>query len=259
MNRIDEKFITLKSQKRQALIGYFTAGDPDELTSLKTISAACEAGLDILEIGVPFSDPTCDGPVIQEASQRALANGMTLTKVLNMVAEFRKAHDTPIVIFSYYNPIFKYGVERFAEAISNVGVDGVLIVDLPVEENKELSAILKTKDIRIINLVAPTTTQERLQKICSVSEGFLYVISRTGVTGTGGIDYDSIIKHVEEIKTCATCPVCVGFGISTRDDVQKLCNHVDGVIVGSAFVKLSAATPSNNLPAITADKVRELK
>ncbi len=260
MNRIDTTFQKLAAQNKKALVGFISAGDPDYATSLEIIKSACSAGLDIIELGVPFSDPTCDGPVIQRASQRALKTGASLTSTLRLASDLRKVTDTPIVMFSYYNPVFKYGLERLAHDAKAAGVDGMLVVDLPPEEAGPLSKALEGTDIHIIRLAAPTTTPERLKKLVNGAGGFLYLISRLGVTGTGGLDFDEIRKHAAQVKAVSPLPVCLGFGISTGEDARALAPSADGLIVGSAFEKIIEANlRSPDLPIRVAALVRELR
>jgi len=240
MNRISAKFASLKATNQKALIAYLTAGDPDYASSKKILLEACHAGVDILELGVPFSDPTADGPVIQEASQRALANGMDLPQSIKLASEIRKEVDTPIVLFSYYNPLLQYGPARLYNDALTAGIDGLLIVDLPPEESSELiSQFPDPSKLPLIRLIAPTTPIARQKEVAAAAQGFVYLITRTGVTGTGGLDVQSIAKHAAETRSVTQVPVCVGFGISTPDDVRSLAPHVDGVIIGSALVKLA--------------------
>jgi tryptophan synthase alpha chain len=260
MNRITKTFRALAAAKRKALVGYLTAGDPDPETSFAILRAACGAGIDILELGVPFSDPTADGPVIQEASQRALKAGMTLTKTLEFAARLRKETDTPIMLFGYYNPLFKYGLERLAKAAHQAGVDGLLVVDLPPEESGPLKAALKGTDIQIIFLVAPTTRPDRIKMIAHETGGFLYLITKAGTTGEGGLDYAAIAKHAAEVKAISPLPVCLGFGIRDGKDAQKLAPMADGVIVGSTLVNVIGSAPdAPDLPERMAAKIRDLR
>ncbi len=268
MNRIDKTFQRLAAEKRKALIAFLTAGDPDFETSRRIMLAACTAGVDLLEIGVPFSDPTCDGPVIQQASERALKNGnISFARSLQLAATLRQESETPIVLFSYYNLVFKYGLTRAAQDAERAGVDGLLIVDLPPEEAHDLASALTAQaqtsgapPIHLIRLAAPTTRPERIRFIAEGAGGFLYLISRTGVTGTGGLDYTEVAQHASEVKSLCRLPVCIGFGISSAADARILAPMVDGIIVGSAIVRLIAeATPNVNLPEIIADKISELR
>ena len=260
MNRITTTFQKLSSTHRKALVGYLTAGDPNPETSFEILRAACHAGLDILELGVPFSDPTADGPVIQVASQRALQAGMTLTKTLELAARLRAESDIPIMLFGYYNPLFKYGLERLAKAAQDAGVDGLLVVDLPPEEAGPLRAALQGTDIQIVLLVAPTTRPDRVKKIAAETGGFLYLITKAGTTGEGGLDYETIRKHAAEVKTVSPLPVCLGFGIRNGDDAAKLAPMADGIIVGSTLVNVIGSAPAApDLPARMVEKIRDLR
>ncbi len=260
MNRITATFAKLAAAQRKALVGYLTAGDPNPETSFLILRAACGAGIDILELGVPFSDPTADGPVIQEASQRALKAGMTLTKTLAMAARLRKEVDTPIMLFGYYNPLFKYGLERLAKAAHESGIDGLLVVDLPPEESGPLKAALEGTDIQIIFLAAPTTRPDRIKKIAHETGGFLYLITKAGTTGEGGLDYEAIRKHAAEVKAISPLPVCLGFGIRNGDDAHKLAPMADGVIVGSTLVNVIGSAPTApDLPARMSAKIHDLR
>lgn len=245
MKRIEEKFKALRAKKEKALIVYLTAGDPSLDVTKRLIFALEKAGADILEIGVPFSDPTADGPVIQAASQRALKAGATLKSVLNMVTEIRKTSEIPIVLFGYFNPIFAYGVEKFARDARQAGVDGVLVVDLPHEEAGELRAYTDDAGMDFIPLVAPTTGPERLKKIIAGASGFLYYISITGITGTAAPKIENIKKEVGKIRKMTKLPVVVGFGISQPRQAKDIGKFADGVVIGSAVVKLIDENKSN--------------
>ena len=261
MNRIDTTFKKLAAENKKALVCFFSAGDPDHATSLEILTEACKAGLDIIELGVPFSDPTADGAVIQRASQRALKTGGSLSQSIVLARELRKTTETPIVLFCYYNPIFKYGLERTAKEAKSAGVDGILVVDLPPEEAGPLAAALKDTGIHIIRLAAPTTTPDRLKMLVDGAGGFLYLITRLGVTGTGGLDYEAVKKHAAEVKSICPLPVCLGFGISSGEDAKILAPLADGIIVGSALVRLvedNVSTPAA-MPGIVAAKIRELR
>ncbi len=260
MNRIDQTFLNLAAANRKALVAFLTAGDPDFDASLAILRAACAAGVDVLELGVPFSDPTCDGPVIQMASERALKAGMSLSRTLRLAAELRKTVETPIVLFSYYNPFFKYGLERLAREVAQAGIDGLLVVDLPPEEAGPLTAALAGKDIHLIRLAAPTSRPERIRMLAEGAGGFLYLISRTGVTGTGGLDYAEVARHAAAVKAVCPHPVCIGFGVSSAADTRALAPLADGVIVGSALVRLIEQAPADaDLPALVAAKLNELR
>lgn len=238
MNRLKNSFETFAKNNEKALVGFVTAGDPDIETSLKIITAMCENGMDILEIGVPFSDPSADGPVIQRSSSRALKHDVSLKIVMEMIQEIRKITLIPIIIFSYYNPILAYGIENFQPDAIAAGADGVLVVDLPLEESDELTSLWKNKDFSLINLVAPTTPKERMAKIASAASGFLYLVSKTGVTGSDGLDTSEIGTQMKILRSVTDLPVCVGFGISTTEDVATVASMADGVVIGSAFERL---------------------
>jgi len=237
MNRIEKKFADLKAKGEKALILYLTAGDPNLERTEELILALDRAGVDILEIGVPFSDPTADGPVIQEAAQRSLRGGTTLTAILKMIVRVRKVAAIPIVLFTYYNPILAYGNERFAGQAKKAGVDGVLVVDLPPEEADELRTFTDPQGIDFITLTAPTTDDRRLAKVVRTSSGFIYYISVTGVTGTKEPEPEAAAHDLQRIRKVTDLPVAVGFGISTAAQVRKFAALADGVVIGSAFVK----------------------
>jgi len=260
MNRLELKFQSLSAAGRKALVGYLTAGDPDFDASLAILDAACEAGVDVLELGVPFSDPTSDGPIIEAASGRALRTGMSLRRVLELAGRLRAKRDTPLVLFSYYNPLLRFGLERLGAALVQAGIDGLLVVDLPPEEAGELTAALAGCDLPLIRLIAPTTHPERMRRIVAGAGGFLYMITRTGVTGGGTLDRDAVARHAAELKGLSRLPVCLGFGISTAADVRNLAPLADGVVVGSALVKLAAERAAHgDAPAQVAARVRELR
>lgn len=237
MNRIDSVFAELKKKDGKALVGFVLAGDPCPSRSLELLAAMCDAGLDVLELGVPFSDPTADGPVIQRGASRALKNGANLARAMEMTAKLRKLTEVPIILFSYYNPIFAYGAGAFHRDALAAGADGVLVVDLPFEESRELTDQWKDReeDFPLIRLVAPTTTPGRMKTIARHSSGFLYLVSRAGVTGTGGLDPEDVRRRAAILRSVTELPVCTGFGISTPADAALLAPYVDGVIIGSAF------------------------
>lgn len=238
MGRIGKKFQELKHKNEKALVVYLTAGDPDLPTTEALIGALAAAGVDILEIGVPFSDPTADGPVIQAAFLRAIKGGATLAKILEMIARVRQISDIPIVLFGYYNPVFNFGCEAFALRAKAAGVDGVLLVDLPPEEAAELRQYTDRAGIDFISLIAPTTSDARISMIAEKAQGFLYYISVTGVTGTARPDVENIRRNVASIRKACGLPVAVGFGISTPDQAAEIAPHADGIVIGSAVVKL---------------------
>ncbi len=242
MKRIEKKFAELTKKGEKALVAYITAGYPDIETTRALIPALARAGVDILEVGVPFSDPTADGPVIQAASQAALKNGTTLARVLDLVGELRREVETPLVLFSYYNPIFSMGSDAFSKRAAEAGVDGVLVVDLPAEEADELRSQTDPAGIDFISLVAPTTGGERIRKVLKAASGFIYYISVTGVTGTRGPELDETRGNVGTIRTLTRLPVVVGFGVTTPEQARQIGSVADGVVVGSAFVKLIGET-----------------
>ena len=260
MNRITSTFQKLAAAKKKALVGYLTAGDPNPETSFDILRSAVTSGLDILELGVPFSDPTADGPAIQEASQRALRAGMNLTQTLEMATRLRAESDIPILLFGYYNPLFKYGLDRLAKAAAAAGVDGLLVVDLPPEEAGPLKQALDGTDIQIVFLVAPTTRPDRVKKIAAETGGFLYLVTKAGTTGEGGLDVDAIRRHAAEVKAVSPLPVCLGFGIRNGDDAHVLAPMADGIIVGSTLVNVIGSAPAApNLPARMVEKIRDLR
>jgi tryptophan synthase alpha chain len=238
MGRIENKFKALRKQGEKALVIYITAGDPSlELT--KEIALGLDAaGVDCLEIGVPFSDPTADGPIIQAASQRALKNGTTLSAILDMIESIREVSKIPIVLFGYYNPILSYGTEQFAARAQEAGVDGILVVDLPPEEAHELRQYTDPKGIACISLIAPTTSTERAKMIASHASGFLYYISITGVTGTAKPQVEEVAQDIKRIRTVTELPLVVGFGISTPQQATEIAPLADGIVIGSAVVRM---------------------
>jgi tryptophan synthase alpha chain len=238
MGRIEKAFAELKKKNEKALIFYLTAGDPDLEKTYELVLALDRAGVDILELGVPFSDPTADGPVIQAASQRALKGGASLAAVLELIGRIRKVSDIPIVLFSYYNPIFVFGNALFAEKAKASGVDGILVLDLPMEEAGELRRFTDPAGIAFVSLVAPTTDDGRIGHIVRNAGGFIYCISMTGVTGTGMPDLKDVGKDIERIKRQSSLPAVVGFGISMPAQAVEIARFADGIVLGSAFVKL---------------------
>ena len=238
MNRIERRFSSLRDRGEKAVIVYLTAGDPSLENTREIILGLDNAGVDILEIGVPFSDPTADGPIIQAASRRALQNGSTLSGIIDMIESLRDVSEIPIVLFGYYNPIFTYGNERFAKRANEAGVDGILVVDLPPEESAELRRYTDRFGIDFISLIAPTTGPERTRKISRHATGFLYYISITGVTGTAKPRVIDVKIDVESIREITTLPIVVGFGISTPHQAGEIAPYVDGVVIGSAFVRM---------------------
>ncbi len=240
--RIEKRFAALADEDRAGLIAFITAGDPDAATGSDLLAALPAAGVDLIELGMPFSDPMADGPVIQAASLRALKAGMTLKKTLSMVAGFRRQDDTtPVVLMGYFNPILAFGVEAFAKAASTAGVDGLIVVDLPPEEEPELADPARRVGLRLIRLVAPTSLGDRLDRVLDGAEGFLYYISMTGITGDSVPVGANISRAIGDLKEASSLPIAVGFGIKTAADVRALARHADAVVVGSAIVELIAA------------------
>ena len=237
MNRIEKKFKSLRAQKRKAFIAYITAGDPNLEITEKLVYALEEAGVDTIELGVPFSDPMADGPTIQAASERALKNKVSLADILAMVSRIRKTSEIPIALMTYYNPVFHMGDEKFVANAVGVGVDGVIVPELPPEEAFDLRRYSIKAGLSTVFFMAPTTTDERLKKIVQASTGFIYYVSLTGVTGARVKLSQTIAADVKRAKRLTDKPVCVGFGISTADQVREVGKYADGVIVGSAIIK----------------------
>ena len=240
--RIDACFARLESEGRKGLIPYVTAGDPGPEATVPLLHAMVDAGADIIELGIPFSDPVADGPVIELAHQRAVSQGVTLADVLLMVAEFRKKDNvTPIALMGYLNPIEIMGYENFARRAADAGVDALLAVDIPPEDAKTLLSPLHKEGLETIFLVSPNTVDERIENICSVAGGYIYYVSLKGVTGAGNLDTDEVQRRVEHIKSFTTLPVCVGFGIRDGASASAISKTADAVIVGTALVKELAA------------------
>lgn len=236
MNRIEKKFNALRKNKEKALVVFITAGYPDLGTTYKLILELEAAGADIIELGVPFSDPMADGPVIQEASGFALKKGVNLARILDLVKNVRQRTQIPICLMTYYNPVFCYGEERFCRVSLASGVDGVIIPDLPPEEAGSFIGFARKCDLDFICFVSPTTGPKRMRHICNISRGFIYYVSLTGTTGARRDLAPDLIKNLKAIKSCTRKPVCAGFGVSTAEQVKKICAIADGVIVGSAVV-----------------------
>ncbi len=238
MSRIEQRFERLKTQGRVALVPYITAGDPEPGVTVPLLHALVEAGADLLEIGVPFSDPMADGPVIQAACERALKHHTSLHHVLAMVAEFRQQDsETPIILMGYLNPVEVMGYETFAAEASDAGVDGVLTVDLPPEEAADLVAALKSRQLDAIFLAAPTSDDERLKRMASLGGGFLYYVSFKGVTGANRLDVSAVAAKLKQIRSSSKLPVGVGFGIRDAETAVAVAEVADAVVVGSALVR----------------------
>lgn len=237
MNRIDEVFGRLRAEKRGGFIPFVTAGDPDIETSIEIVVALARAGADVIELGVPFSDPVADGPVIQRASERALAHGVSLAEVLNVVRAARERTQTPIVLFSYFNPLLQYGVERLANDAADAGADGVLVTDLAPEAARAFIEHLRARDLHMILLVAPTTSDARLRIIAECASGFVYAVSRAGVTGAR-TELSREAEHlVGRVRAVTGLPVAVGFGVSSPAHVRDVWRYADAAVVGSAIVR----------------------
>ena len=238
MNRIDKKFQELRDRGASAFMPYLCAGDPTPELTAKLLLTLEAAGADLIELGVPFSDPIADGPTIQRASERALTHGISLQQILEMVTSLRKKTEIPIALMSYYNPIFRMGEETFCKAAQDAGVDGVIVPDLPPEEAQQLLEIAPRSNLATIFLVAPTSPPERMQLIASVSTGFVYCVSLTGVTGARAMLSDEVAPMIVELRKHTDKPISVGFGVSTPEQATQVAQIADGVIVGSAIVNV---------------------
>lgn len=259
--RIDRRMAKLKAEGRPALVTYFMGGDPDYDTSLAIMKALPKAGSDVIELGMPFSDPMADGPAIQAAGLRALKSGQTLAKTLRMASEFREGDDeTPIVMMGYYNPIFIYGVDRFLQDAKEAGIDGLIIVDLPPEMDNELCIPAVKAGINFIRLATPTTDEKRLPKVLENTSGFVYYVSMTGITGSALPDTSKVGSAVARIKAHTELPVCVGFGVKTAEQARAIGASADGVVVGTAIVNAVANVigPDGKLVADPAEAVATL-
>lgn len=251
MNRIDKKFKELKRRGKKAFIAYVTAGDPNLSVTREIVLSLEKSGVDIVELGIPFSDPIADGPTIQAASHRALSGGVTLKKVFSMMGPLRKATQIPIAFMTYYNPVLKYGIKKFIRDCGIKGVDGVIIPDLPFEEAGELIRVSKRSGVASIFLAAPTSTKKRIKDIAKNSMGFIYYVSLTGVTGARKKLSVQAVSNVKIIKSMTKKPVAVGFGISTPDQARSIARMADGVIVGSAIVRIIANNRKNSKALIS--------
>jgi tryptophan synthase alpha chain len=238
MSRLAETFATLRRRGERALVPYFTAGDPSLAATRRLIVEAAKRGADIIELGIPFSDPVADGPVIQRAVQRALAAGTTMPRVLEMVRDVRAEVSVPIVFLGYYNPILSFGLEAWTRAATAAGADGVLVADLPPEEAAPLRAAADRAGLDLSHFAAPTSTPERMRKIARATGAFIYMVSLTGVTGERSQLPPDLTKHLRALRAVTTKPICVGFGISTPEHAALVGRVADGVIVGSAIVRL---------------------
>ncbi len=253
MNRIDQRFQHLSAARRKALIPFITCGDPSLEAAVPTMHALVAAGADVIELGVPFSDPQADGPVIQRSSERALARKVGLRAVLDCCREFRRTDtSTPLVLMGYLNPLEIYGLERFAEAAREAGVDGVLIVDCPPEEAGLLKSTLNAASVQLILLASPTTTDERLDLIGELAEGYLYYVSFAGVTGASSLNTDEVGGRVRSLRRHFRSPIAVGFGVRDADSATRVAKDADGVVIGSALVAKLAEAGSIDAAVATA-------
>jgi tryptophan synthase alpha chain len=238
MTRIDDTFARLRAARKKAFVAYIMGGDPDEATSLAVMQGLPAAGVDVIELGMPFTDPMADGPTIQAAGQRALEAGMTMDKVLAMVRAFRASDAvTPIVLMGYYNPIYARGVDRFLTEATSAGIDGLIVVDLPPEEDDELCLPAQKAGLNFIRLATPTTDAKRLPKVLQNTSGFVYYVSVTGITGAAAAVSTDVAPEVARIKRSTDLPVIVGFGITTPEAARSIASVADGCVVGSAIVK----------------------
>ncbi len=242
--------MTLRFENRPSLVAYLTCGDPDLRTTREVVLAAIKAGAEVIELGVPFSDPVADGPVIQRASERALKNGVSLEQVLKLAAEIRRESDAGLIIFTYLNPIVRMGLEKFADLAAASSVDGALVTDLPVEEAGEYLKHMRKRNLATVFLAAPTSTDERLKRIAEASTGFIYAVSRTGVTGARKDLTDDAQKLVHRLRKFTKLPIAVGFGISGPEQVAAVGKFADAAVVGSAIVQTIESNPGTESQAV---------
>lgn len=245
MSRLQNRFAELKAENRAALVTFVTAGDPDYATSLSILKGLPDAGADVIELGMPFTDPMADGPAIQLANIRALAGKQSMQQTLQMVREFRQGNQsTPLVLMGYYNPIFVYGVERFIADAKEAGVDGLIVVDLPPEHNDELCEPAQSAGIDFIRLTTPTTDDDRLPTVLAGSSGFVYYVSVAGVTGAGAATMDHVEEAVTRLRRHTDLPLCIGFGIRTPEHAAEVAKRAEGAVVGSALIDKIAEAKS---------------
>src|SRR2546423_2125936 len=247
MSRIADTFADLRRENRRGFIPFITAGDPDLQTTKELIVELARVGSTVIELGIPFSDPMADGPVIQRASERALRHGFGIDDVLQVVSDARKGTNVPIILFSYFNPLLQFGIERLAREAKGAGVDGVLVTDLVPEEAGEFASILQANDLDMIFLVAPTSTDERLKMVADRASGFIYAVSRAGVTGQRDEMSAEAEKLVNRVRQFSDLPIAVGFGISTPKHVRDVWRYADAAVVGSAIVKVVAESSSGSV------------
>jgi tryptophan synthase alpha chain len=249
--------VTISFKSRPALAAYVTCGDPDLRTTREVVLAAIDAGAEVIELGVPFSDPVADGPVIQRASERALKNGVSLEDVLSLAAEIRRESDAGLIVFTYFNPVLRMGLEKFAARAAEVGVDGALVTDLPVEEAGEYLGRMRKRNLATIFLAAPTSTDERLKAIAKASSGFVYAVSRTGVTGARKELPEDAQTLVRRLRKFTKLPIAVGFGISAAEQFAAVGKYADAAVVGSAIVQVIERSPGTEAKAV-AEFIRQL-
>lgn len=260
MNRLDACFARLRATGRKALVPYVTAGDPHPDVTVTLMHAMVEAGADILELGVPFSDPMADGPIIQRASERALKHHVNLRRVFEMVREFRKTDmQTPVILMGYLNPVEVMGYATFAELAASAGVDGALTVDVPPEESEELLSALRARDVAPIFLIAPTTPPQRIAQICAVARGFVYYVSLKGVTGAANLDITAVTDKLKQIRAATKLPVGVGFGIRDAQSAAQVAAVADAVVVGSAVIKQIEEHGASGAVNAVAKLLREMR
>lgn len=262
MSRIAERFVSLREKREGALVVFITAGDPSLKATEGLIPALAGAGADIIEVGIPFSDPLADGPTIQASTFRALQQGVTPVHVLETVARVRARTDAPIVLMTYFNPVWQMGVERFAEQAASAGVDGVIMTDMPPDEADEWHPVARQHGLDTIFLIAPTSTPERMRRVAQMSSGFVYCVSRTGVTGARDDLPEEVPHMLQAMRALTDLPLCVGFGISRPEHVRAVCRVADGAVVGSAVVSLIAQEAGKGEHALLESAgrfVRELK
>ena len=254
MSRIAARFAALAAAKRKALIPYITAGDPDPSLTVGLMQALTASGADVIELGVPFSDPMADGPVNQRSSERALAKGVSLAMVLEIVREFRRTdHETPVVLMGYANPIEAMGTEKFVAAAANAGVDGVLVVDYPPEECAQFAELACSRGIDPIFMLAPTSTDRRIQEVARVGRGYLYYVSLKGVTGSNKLDLDDVAARIPRIRAATRLPIGVGFGIRDAESARAVARSADAVVIGSRIIEeIEAAGPGDAVARVKA-------
>lgn len=259
MNRIENTFAKCRRENRAALIPFIMGYDPDAATSAALLDALPAAGADLIEIGIPFSDPMADGPVIQAAGKRALGAGATIAGILELVRGFRKTHtDTPIILMGYFNPVYRYGNEKFCKDAVAAGVDGIILVDLPPEEEQEMRPYLDATGLKLIRLIAPTSGRDRTALLCQSASGFVYYISITGITGAKAANNTDLKQQVDTIRQLTDLPIAVGFGIKTPEQAKQVAALADAVVVGSALVEVIAKA-GNHAATKAGDFVRGIR